>query len=182
MGWRAGFLLTVVSAVLHGELLPIRTYITADGLPSDHINCIVPDSRGFLWICTPEGLARFDGYQFVKYGLPDGLPHQMVSTVLETRDGNLFVGTARGMARVSGTGTRLAVYAPDRDPASAAHQVRNIGASARTHRHPECVAEVAYHLPGVHSSPERLGLGPQRVDSRNHLFGNSRIRQESAHQ
>ena len=56
MGWRA--ILVVLGALpclLQGELLPIRTYTTADGLAADHVNCIVPDSRGFLWFCTPEG-------------------------------------------------------------------------------------------------------------------------------
>jgi hypothetical protein len=54
--------------------LPVRTYTTADGLPRDWVDCFVPDSRGFLWLCTSEGLARFDGYQFRTYGVDQGLP------------------------------------------------------------------------------------------------------------
>ncbi len=33
-----------------------------DGLPSDHVLCLVSDHDGFLWICTRNGLARFEGY------------------------------------------------------------------------------------------------------------------------
>ena len=43
------------------ERLPLKAYTTADGLPNNAINKIVPDSRGFLWFCTDEGLSRFDG-------------------------------------------------------------------------------------------------------------------------
>jgi len=50
------------------ERLPIKTYTTADGLPHDHINRIVQDSKGFIWLCTGEGLSRFDGYKFTTYG------------------------------------------------------------------------------------------------------------------
>ena len=52
---------------LRAERLPIKTYTTTDGLPRDHINRIVQDSRGFLWFCTSEGLSRFDGYKFTNY-------------------------------------------------------------------------------------------------------------------
>jgi hypothetical protein len=34
--------------------LPWRAYTTADGLARDTVNCIVRDSRGFLWLCTAE--------------------------------------------------------------------------------------------------------------------------------
>jgi ligand-binding sensor domain-containing protein len=102
---------------LKSELLPIRTYTTADGLAADHVDCIVPDSRGFLWFCTPEGLSRFDGYHFVSYGVREGLTHRVVSTLLETRGGEYFVGTARGIARINpaGKGTGFATYAPEHE-------------------------------------------------------------------
>ena len=119
MGWRA--ILVVLGALpclLQGELLPIRNYTTADGLAADHVNCIVPDSRGFLWFCTSEGLSRFDGYHFVSYGVREGLAHRNVSTLVETRSGGYFVGTALGMARINpgGEGARFTTYAPERDP------------------------------------------------------------------
>src|SRR5215472_19182891 len=102
MGWRP--ILIVLSAfpsLLRSELLPIRTYTTADGLAANHVSCIVPDSRGFLWFCTAEGLSRFDGYHFVSYGVKEGLAHRVVSTVVETRAGEYFVGTARGISRIN---------------------------------------------------------------------------------
>jgi ligand-binding sensor domain-containing protein len=85
---------------IEGELLPIRSYTTADGLAADHIDCIVPDSRGFVWFCTPEGLTRFDGYRMVSFGIADGLPTSAVETFLETRSGAYLAGTDRGLSRL----------------------------------------------------------------------------------
>jgi ligand-binding sensor domain-containing protein/signal transduction histidine kinase len=101
MRWQA-ILLTVAALPLslEGEVLPIRSYTTADGLASDHIDCIVPDSRGFIWFCTPEGLTRFDGYRMVGFGTADGLPHRSVYSFLATRSGAYFAGTDRGLSQL----------------------------------------------------------------------------------
>ena len=73
---RLVFLLSVLLTVpgnASAERLPLKTYTTADGLPRDHINRIVQDSKGFLWFCTTEGLSRFDGYKFTNNGTEHGL-------------------------------------------------------------------------------------------------------------
>jgi ligand-binding sensor domain-containing protein len=51
-----------------------------------------------LWFCTAEGLSRFDGFNFVNYGIDQGLPDRLVTDFLETRDGEYWVGTSRGLA------------------------------------------------------------------------------------
>src|SRR5262252_11212510 len=78
-------LLHCVSAFTAAEQLPIRTYTTDDGLGSTFIIRIVPDSKGFLWFCTRDGLSRFDGYTFVNFGSEQGLPEGRVNDLLETR-------------------------------------------------------------------------------------------------
>jgi ligand-binding sensor domain-containing protein/signal transduction histidine kinase len=116
MGWRAILLvLAAAAALLRSELLPIRTYTTADGLAADRVDCIVSDSRGFLWFCTAEGLSRFDGYRFITYGVDEGLAHRLVSTVMETRAGDHYVGTARGISRINrdNEAARFTTLAPD---------------------------------------------------------------------
>lgn len=80
------------------ERLPIRTFGLQDGLPSANVACIVPDTKGFLWFCTSEGLARFDGSRFKVYSTADGLPHRSVTAFLESRDGTYWVGTTEGLA------------------------------------------------------------------------------------
>src|ERR1017187_4680599 len=98
---------------LIAELLPIRSYSTADGLAADRIYCIVPDSRGFIWFCTPEGLSRFDGYRFKNFGVAEGLPHRSVNALLETHSGEYLVGTARGLCQFRpGGGGKFTTYLP----------------------------------------------------------------------
>ena len=94
------FVLVLIScAQSRAEQLPIRTYTTADGLPRDGVYKIVRDPRGFLWFCTYDGLSRFDGYEFVNYGVAQGLPHRLVSDLLITRSGDYWVATSAGVAR-----------------------------------------------------------------------------------
>jgi ligand-binding sensor domain-containing protein/signal transduction histidine kinase len=103
MRWLATRLaMAALPLCLAAELLPIRSYSTADGLAGDRINQIVADSHGFIWFCTPEGLSRFDGFRMKTYGRNEGLPHQSVHTLLETRSGEYIVGTSRGLCRFQG--------------------------------------------------------------------------------
>ena len=70
---------------LYGERLPLRSFSSADGLAHDHINQIYPDSQGYLWIGTDEGLSRFDGYEFSNFTTAQGLPHPHVNGIAEVR-------------------------------------------------------------------------------------------------
>lgn len=114
---RLAILLVVSVFPLKSDLLPVRAYTTADGLAADRVDCIVSDSRGFLWFCTPEGLSRFDGYRFASYGVDEGLPHRLVSTLIETRSGDYLVATARGLSRINpgGKGALFATHTPERE-------------------------------------------------------------------
>src|SRR5262245_47534949 len=91
-------LLDVLQVANRAAQLPVRTYTTADGLPRDFVNCVTPDSRGFLWLCTSEGLSRFDGYRFRTYAVDQGLPSPVVNAFVETRSGRLVAGTDAGLA------------------------------------------------------------------------------------
>lgn len=81
---------------LQAEQLPARVYTTADGLAGDTIECIVQDSRGFIWFCTNEGLSRFDGYQFRNFGTDQGLPGS-ARDLLETGRGEFWVASPNGV-------------------------------------------------------------------------------------
>ena len=97
LGLWTAIIITLPSAAL-AQRLPLKTYTTTDGLARDHVNRIVPDSRGFLWFCTPEGLSRFDGYDFLNYGAAEGLQGS-VRDLLETHDGIYWIATASGLYR-----------------------------------------------------------------------------------
>ena len=95
----ASIVIMTTSPDAAAERLPIKSYTVADGLAHDRVRNILRDSRGFLWICTIEGLSRFDGHRFVNYGLEHGLPGGNISYLLETRRGQYWVATSNGVGR-----------------------------------------------------------------------------------
>lgn len=68
-----------------------------DGMPSNQINSIYKDSRGFMWFGTASGLARYDGYRFkVFYSSdndPASLPNSYIEKITEDGEGRLWIRT-----------------------------------------------------------------------------------------
>jgi ligand-binding sensor domain-containing protein/signal transduction histidine kinase len=91
-------ILTLALAVIgSAHQLPVKNYTVADGLPSNNIQRIVADSRGYLWFCTLNGLSRFDGYSFKNYNTEQGLPSDDIRDLLITRSGQYWVATSKGV-------------------------------------------------------------------------------------
>ena len=78
-----------------------RLYTTESGLPNSRVNEIYQDSRGFVWISTENGLARFDGMDFTTFRFSrdraDAVASDLVLTVFEDSRGVLWVGTSTGL-------------------------------------------------------------------------------------
>jgi len=74
-GWRLGMAMVLPVAVRaqsgQNRLLPAdysaKSWLVEDGLPHNVVNRTVQDGRGFLWVGTAGGLARFDGREFREY-------------------------------------------------------------------------------------------------------------------
>src|SRR6202007_289457 len=45
-----------------------RNWRRSDGLPGNSVYAIAQTADGYLWIGTENGLARFDGHRFTRYG------------------------------------------------------------------------------------------------------------------
>jgi ligand-binding sensor domain-containing protein len=73
--------------------------------PATALSASSRTAASVLWICTPEGLSGFDGYQFTNYRTEQGLPGNYVSAFLETRRGIYWVGTSAGLSRFDPTAT-----------------------------------------------------------------------------
>ena len=71
-----------------------------NGLTISQINCILKDSRGYIWLGTPAGLYRYDGYTFHNFqcNSQDGssLPDSYIISIQETLEGTLWIETSAG--------------------------------------------------------------------------------------
>jgi len=78
----------------------MRVWTQQQGLPQDTIRAITQTTDGFLWLGTDEGLARFDGYEFVGFNRDQGqLPANSVTVLAGGPDGSLWIGTPNGLTR-----------------------------------------------------------------------------------
>jgi signal transduction histidine kinase/ligand-binding sensor domain-containing protein len=98
IGLVALILTLLACAQANAQHLTLRRYSIQDGLPSNSVTCVRRDSRGFLWFCTSEGIARFDGDKFTTYGLSEGLPDTGVFDFLQSHDGRYWVALRTGVA------------------------------------------------------------------------------------
>ena len=76
------------------------TWTQQNGLPQDTIRAIAQTADGYLWVGTDDGLARFDGYEFVVYKTAAGLPADAITALAAGKDGSLWVGTPSGLAQL----------------------------------------------------------------------------------
>lgn len=75
-------------------------FTTQQGLPSNRVFGIVPDTAGYLWVSTGNGLARLDPASSIirAYTIQDGLQGNTFSQNAQTQseDGALFFGGVNG--------------------------------------------------------------------------------------
>lgn len=81
----------------------IHRFSIEDGLPHRQVNCILEDRRGFIWVATNGGVARFDGLRFKIFNKADnGLSTDHVHWILEDAAGNLWLISRANTVSVSG--------------------------------------------------------------------------------
>ena len=69
----------------------------SQGLGNPNVTCIQQDRTGYLWVGTQNGLYRYDGSQFQRYGAEVGLPDRIIDTLYLAPDGTLWVGASSGV-------------------------------------------------------------------------------------
>ncbi len=88
------------------------------------VTALAQDAAGFIWIGTPNGLIRFDGYQFRRYAFDPADPHSIggnfIRVLLLASDGKLWIGTdADGVSVFDPAMGRFSRYMNDpKDPGS----------------------------------------------------------------
>ncbi len=102
------------------------------GLPNNRVRCILQDSRGFLWIGTENGLARYDGSGFKIYSNTPGdsssLSNDRVLTIFEDRSRILWVGTGSGLNRFDRATEKFQYYFPTSPEDSLGRRAKDVRA------------------------------------------------------
>jgi diguanylate cyclase (GGDEF)-like protein len=79
------------------QAISLASFTQASGLTSLEDNCLVQDRRGFVYVCTENGLFRFDGHLFQRLGAAEGLRGSYIGALHEDALGRLWVGTRTGL-------------------------------------------------------------------------------------
>jgi len=73
---------------------------TKEGLSNLNVECVMQDSRGFIWVGTQNGLNRYDGHQFrVFYSAATdscSLSSNFIKNIVEDSKGNIWIATSGG--------------------------------------------------------------------------------------
>ncbi len=71
-----------------------------DGLSQNTVNCILQDSKGFMWFGTNDGLNRYDGYNYKVYKFDaedvNSLSNNYIHSIIMDRSGIIWIGTYGG--------------------------------------------------------------------------------------
>ena len=87
-------------------------YTVNEGMVSNYVTKIFQDSRGFIWICTFDGLSKYDGHRFTNYTTANGLPHNLVNDILELKDGRMYLACNDGSVALMHQDKIIKVMAP----------------------------------------------------------------------
>ncbi len=69
----------------------MNVYTTEQGLPSNVTYQTLEDNRGFLWVTTDQGIARFDGKNFQVFAKEQGVPDIEVIQILKEKNGRIWI-------------------------------------------------------------------------------------------
>ena len=67
-----------------------KNYSVENGLPSSEVYFSIQDTKGYIWVSTDRGVARFDGFEFELFTTDNGLPDNVVFKMFEDAKGRVW--------------------------------------------------------------------------------------------
>lgn len=89
----------LIQSLCFGQKYAFVEYSTEEGLPQSQVTSICQDNKGYLWVGTLGGLAKFSGSKFITYSSVDGLLNNRVES-LDFFDETIWVGHEGGVTYV----------------------------------------------------------------------------------
>ncbi|HYL77214.1 MAG TPA: two-component regulator propeller domain-containing protein, partial [Bryobacteraceae bacterium] len=96
LGWALVF-----PASLVGQRYSFRLYSREQGLTNLGTQCLAQDREGFLWVGTQDGLFRYDGERFERFGSASWRSTE-IKAIHQAADGVLWAYTRRELVRREG--------------------------------------------------------------------------------
>ncbi|MEL6863677.1 MAG: two-component regulator propeller domain-containing protein [Bacteroidota bacterium] len=88
---------------LFAQAFNIDNFSNADAIAKARVTCIHEDKYHYIWLGTQqEGLMRFDGSRFDRFGQEEGLWSPKITALQTDHDGRLWIGTDRGINILDG--------------------------------------------------------------------------------
>jgi two-component sensor histidine kinase/ligand-binding sensor domain-containing protein len=79
-----------------------KFYTPHDGLTQSQVQCIIQDSRGYIWLGTQNGVSYFDGVKFHNLTVRDGFPSPLMINIAEDTDGTMWFTTKNFLCHFDG--------------------------------------------------------------------------------
>ncbi len=100
-----------------------EVWTTENGLPQNSVHAMLQAKDGYVWLATENGVARFDGLRFERFGTEteSAFSSNDACCLVQTADGAVWIGTSGGLvrfqdshfSRVLGTSATLGIVADD---------------------------------------------------------------------
>jgi len=91
-----------LSAALHAQQYVFRAYRQAEGLKNLAVSGMAADRNGFLWVATENGVYRFLGSSFQRFGPEQGIAEVDIRDLVADPSGAVWVGTEENVYRWDG--------------------------------------------------------------------------------
>ncbi|MGA2219657.1 MAG: two-component regulator propeller domain-containing protein, partial [Terracidiphilus sp.] len=101
-----------VSTAVQAQQYVFRAFRQAEGLKNLAINDLAPDRHGFLWVATENGVYRFLGAGFERFGPEQGIAELNVRAVLVAPDDTVWAATLANLYHWDGDRFVAAAHDP----------------------------------------------------------------------
>ncbi len=87
----------------HSQQYLFSGYSISDGLSQSVVNCILQDSKGYMWIGTQNGLNKYNGYAFEVFTYnpndSNSISNNWINGIAEDKEANLWIATKGGLVK-----------------------------------------------------------------------------------